>query len=94
MIEFLYNAIRATAGENIVIAAKITDEDGANITESCHVMLYDDLILLATVDGTFDGDEWEFVIPADVTSGRIGRYWYCICANNNSLCFKQPLYLT
>ena len=93
MIEYLYDAIRATAGENIIIAAKITDENGENITSNCHVTLYDDLMLLATIDGVFDGKEWEFTIPADVTSGRAGRYWYCIYASNTSLCFKQPIYL-
>ncbi len=93
MIEYLYDAIRATAGENIIIAAKITDENGENITSNCHVALYDDLMLLATVDGTFDGNEWEFVIPADVTSDRAGRYWYRIYASDTSLCFKQPIYL-
>lgn len=94
MIEYLYDAIRATAGEDIPIAAIIKDETGEAITENCHLMLYDDLMLLGTVDGLYVEDgEWGFVIPADLTDGRIGRYWYCICADNASLCFKQPIYL-
>lgn len=93
-IEYLYDAIRATSGEDITICAVITDEDGTNITENCHVMLYDDLMLLATINGVYDGKEWEFNIPGNVTSGKAGRFWYCICTNDNSLSFKQPLYLT
>ena len=42
---------------------------------------------------TFDGEEWKFVIPANVTSDRAGRYWYRIYASDTSLCFKQPIYL-
>lgn len=92
-IEYLYDCIRATSGEDINICAVITDENGTNITENCYVMLYDDLMLLATINGVYNGEEWEFNIPADITSGRVGRYWYCICSNNNSLSFKQPIYL-
>ena len=93
MIEYLYDAVRATAGENITLAAKITDDSGAVITENCHIMLFDDLSLLGMFEGVLDGEEWSFTIPAEVTSGLIGRYWYCICAEYGSLCFKQPLYL-
>lgn len=93
MIEYLYNAVRATAGEDITIAADITDDSGEDIKEACHIMLYDDLQLLGMYNGIYNGEVWEFTIPANITSGRIGRYWYCICVNNNSLCFKQPIYL-
>lgn len=94
MIEYLHNAVRATAGEDICICAKITDDSGIAIENGhCHVMLYDDLSLLATVDGACIDGAWEYVIPADVTKGLCGRYWYCICVENSSLCFKQPIYL-
>ena len=58
-----------------------------------HLMIYDDLALLETINGVFDGEMWSYTIPADATKGRVGRYWYCICVENTSLCFKQPLYL-
>lgn len=93
MIEYLYDAVRATAGEDICICAEITDDLGESITEPCHLMLYDDLSLIGTAGGFYDGEKWEFVIPADSTRGLNGRYWYCICANEESLCFKQPIYL-
>ena len=94
MIEYLHSAIRATAGEDICICAKITDDEGAAIDNAhCHVMLYDDLSLLATVDGACVDGAWEYIIPADVTRGLHGRFWYCICVDNTSLCFKQPIYL-
>lgn len=93
MIEYLHDAIRATAGEEICICAEITDNKGTAITENCHIMLYDSLSLLVTVMGVYDGEVWYFDIPADITAGLKGRYWYCICADNTSLCFKQPIYL-
>ncbi len=94
MIEYLYDAIRATAGEDITIAASITDETGEAFTGECHLMLFDDLALIDTVKGlTFDNKTWDFHIPADTTRGRLGRYWYCICAEDVALCFKQPIYL-
>ena len=93
MIEYLDTAIRATAGEDICICAEITDSENNPVTENCHIMLYDNLSLLATINGVFDGELWSFDIPANTTAGLKGRYWYCICADMESLCFKQPLYL-
>ena len=95
MIEYLYNAIKATAGEEITITAKITNDDGVCITSHCHLMLYDNEELLITVHGTFvEAEEvWEFTIPAEATKYLSGRYWYCICGKLGSLCFKEPIYL-
>lgn len=94
MIEYLYNAIRATAGENITITANITDEAGEPITKGYHISLYDDEKMLETVDGNYFEGLWEFTIPAEATTNLIGRYWYCICDNEHTkLNFKQPLYL-
>ena len=94
MIEYLYNAIRATAGEDVCVCSRITDDSGNVINNHAHLMLYDDLLLLDTVDGSFDGKYWDFVIPGEITRGLKGRYWYCICVENSSLCFKQPIYFT
>lgn len=95
MIEYLYNAIRATAGSEIVVGAEITNDEGHYITEGCHFMLFDkDKELIATIDGTYlEEGNWEFTIPAETTEGLNGRYWYCMCYHNDHLCFKQPIYL-
>lgn len=93
MIEYLYDAIRATSGENIVIAAEITENDGSCIGEACHLMLYDNDDLIITVDGQITDDIWYFTIPAKATIGLVGRYFYCICHQKSSIAFKQPIYL-
>lgn len=93
MIEYLYDAIRATAGLDITIAANITDDEGNVITEGCSLMLSDDDEVITMATGYFDGELWEFNIPAATTSGLQGRYWYCIHHNDNTLCFKKPIYL-
>ena len=96
MIEYLYNCIKATSGQDIAIAAEITNDDGVEITEACHVMLFNpEEELIATHDGIYDAEnsQWIFIIPAEATKGLKGRYWYCICHHESNLCFKQPLYL-
>lgn len=93
MIEYIYDVIRATAGEDITISAKITEEDGTPITAGCAFRLYDDEDMLARVEGTLTGEVWSFTLPANKTDGLSGRYWYCFCKDNKTLCFKKPLYL-
>lgn len=96
MIEYLHNAIRATSGEDIEIMADITTKTGEPITEGCHLMLYDKdkEALVVTIDGEYlEGTEWLFNIPAEITKGLYGRYWYCVCHHEDKLCFKEPVYL-
>ena len=97
MIEYLSNAIRATAGTTLNIAAKITDEEGAPVTAGAHFMLFDESAaeVLVVVNGSYYAadDYWEFVIEKDLTANKCGRYWYCICVDTEPLCFKQPFYL-
>lgn len=95
MVEYLYNAIKAVAGQDITIAAQVTDENGISITDACGLMLHSENELLTMVDGEYtpELDMWSYTIPAAVTEGLKGRYFYCICRNNSNLCFKQPLYL-
>jgi hypothetical protein len=95
LIEYLYNAIRATAGEEITIAAEITDINGIPILKGCHLNLYSDKERLTTINGELDEfGVWQFTIPAEVTANLTGRYWYCMCSeNHNTFNFKQPLYL-
>lgn len=96
MIEYLYDTIRATAGDNVELAAKIQTASGEPVTDNCHIMLFDkDDNLLGTYHGDYIGgskEYWQFTIPAEITAGKIGRYWYRICTPEASLCFKQPIY--
>ena len=95
MIEYLHNAIRATAGEDITVSAKITDENGLPITTGFHLSLYSDNERLDSFSGKYSSGVWEFTIAADATTDLRGRYWYCICSDNTheKLNFKQPIYL-
>ena len=96
-VEYLYDAIRAIAGQEIVITAVITDDEEDYISEACCLMLHDEdgEAIIAMGEGEFIPQQlsWEFTIPAEATRGLKGRYWYCIMHENNNLCFKQPIYL-
>ena len=94
MIEYLYDCIRASAGQEILISAKLTNDDGSLITENCFLNLYDtNGDHFYKTAGTVANGLWIFSVPADVTEGFKGRYWYCIGHNGSSLCFKEPIYL-
>jgi hypothetical protein len=95
MIEYLLNAIRAVAGQEITIAAKITDEAGAEIVDGCAFVLHLDNDTMAKIEGVYVSalNCWQFTIPAEITKGYIGRYEYCIQHKGNNLCFKEPFYL-
>lgn len=92
MVEYLYNAIRATSGEAVTIAAKITDDNGEVITSDSYLEIYSDVELLETISGIYDGEMWDFIIPEATTKELKGRYWYCIKYGDCSLSFKQPIY--
>lgn len=89
MVEYLYNAIRAVAGQEITIAARIV-EDNTTLTSGCGLMLHnkEGEELIAMVNGNYVNGVWEFTIPKEVTKGLRGRYWYCICHNDKILCFQ------
>ena len=98
LIEYLYNAIRATAGEDITLTARLTDENGENLGEGVpnHISLYNDIERLGSYNGRYIVDGlWEYTIPAEATAELKGRYWYCLCTDDKhtKLNFKQPLYL-
>lgn len=94
MIEYFYDAIKASAGKEICIAARVSTENGTTLTDQCHLTLSrEDGSTVVSVVGSLLDDAWQFVIPADATEGLRGRFWYCICTNDADLCFKQPFYL-
>lgn len=96
MIEYLYDAIKATAGQDFAVNAWITDENENVITENCCLGLHHpDGTMIAKVNGVFLPESlmWEFTVPADVTAGLQGRHWYCIMHADSNMCFKQPIYL-
>jgi hypothetical protein len=95
MIEYLYDAIRATSGQSVDIVARISNEDGTPITNSCGLMFHKDDKTVDHFDGKKldDNGYWSFTIPGEYTSGLKGKYYYCICQGSNMLCFKTPFYL-
>lgn len=98
MIEYLYDAIRAIAGQPIGITASISnDETGEPITEDCNFVLHNpDGSMLFKIKGEYipEIDTWNFPIPAEKTADLdAGRYWYCIQHDDSNLCFKNPIYL-
>lgn len=95
MIEYIYDAIKAVAGQDISISAVITNAEGVAIEEKCSFMLHSDDSHVIMTPGDYLGEGlWQFNIPAEATSGLQGRYWYCIQHEGDNLCFKQPIYLT
>lgn len=92
MIEYLYDAIRATAGSDIQIAARVLDDLGNPIVEGCEFILNIDDETMITVGGDYKDGIWTFPIPAEFTKGLKGRYWYCMRHNDEQLCFMNAIY--
>ena len=42
MIEYLYDAVRASDGEDMTITATIRDNDGTAITDGCALRIFDE----------------------------------------------------
>ena len=90
MIEYLYDAIRATAGADVTIVSRIV-EDGACV-ENVGFMLHLDDEHAIVIAGELENETYQFVIPADITKDLKGRYWYCFCQEGKPLCFKEAIY--
>ncbi len=90
MIEYLYDAIRATAGADVDIITRIT-EDGESVDGVCLVLHVDDEHMII-VEGVQSGDAYSFKLPAEATKDLKGRYMYCFKREDEMLCFKQPIY--
>jgi hypothetical protein len=94
MIEYIYDIIRATSGEDITISARITDEAGTPITSGCGLRIFDkDESFITRIEGTCVGEMWSFTVPGELTENMKGKYWYCMCQDGKALSFKEPLYL-
>lgn len=94
MTEYLYDAIHAVSGEDICIAAEITDVDGNNIESGCSLVVFDgDGSLYYKVGGVYTNGVWTFTIPADISALMQGDYWYRIMYADGSLSFNAPIYL-
>lgn len=91
MVEYLYDAIKVSAGSNAVISAKVSTDDGIPITEGCELIIHLNHSHLAFA-GEYVDDIWYFNIPASMTEALKGRYEYCFKHNDEQLCFKQPIY--
>lgn len=93
MIEYLYSAIRVTAGANEVVAAQVCDAIGNPITEGCYFVLHLTDNEIAMIKGNCNEEGiFTFEIPAEVSKNLKGRYWYCIKHYDTEICFKQPIY--
>lgn len=91
MVEYLYDAVKATAGEVIAVSTRITDDEGNVNSSGCVIEVYKDDTQISTTPGELSGEEYSFNIPAIIETGR---YFYLIKdLEGNSFEFKQPLYL-
>lgn len=91
MIEYLLDAIRATAGTDNVVTARVTQDDDTPITDGCEFVIHDGNRHLS-FDGVCQDGIWSFEIPAEATKDFKGRYMYCIKRYDEQLCFQQPIY--
>lgn len=93
-LEYIYDAIRATAGEDIGISATIVDDVGNPVESGCGLMLHNtDGSVIGKIDGYYISEGlWQFTIPASMTAGLYGRYYYCVCENDTTMCFQTPIY--
>lgn len=92
MIEYLYDTIRAAAGDYVDITAEVKDDNGNNITEGVVFMLYDnEEKLLISVNGDYINGEWAFHLPIGTLPK--GKYFYSISADGVKLCFNKRFYL-
>lgn len=91
-VEYLYDCIRATVGDDMKIEAEIYDDDGNALTEECRFRLYDKTEeLISITEGTYADNMWTFVVP--IKELPKGQYLYSVCYKGANICFKQPIYL-
>ena len=95
MIEYLYDAVRASDGEDMTITATIRDNDGTTITDGCALRIFDEGgALIEEVDGTYytDVGKWAFKFTFPTHKAR-ARYFYTIAHNGEDINFKARIYV-
>lgn len=95
MIEYLYDAVRTSDGEDMAITATIRDNDGTTITDGCALRIFDeDGALIEEVGGTYYTDVgiWEFKFTFPTHKAR-ARYFYTIAHNGEDINFKARIYV-
>ena len=95
MIEYLYDAVRTSDGEDMTITATIRDNDGTTITDGCALRIFDeDGALIEEVGGTYytDVGKWTFKFTFPTHNAR-ARYFYTIAHNGEDMNFKARIYL-
>nr|DAJ77168.1 MAG TPA: hypothetical protein [Caudoviricetes sp.] len=95
MIEYLYDAVRTSDGEDMTITATIQENDGTVITDGCALRVFDNEgAQVLEKEGIYYSDvqEWEFKFELPYNSA-CNRYFYTISHNGIDLAFKAPIYL-
>ena len=95
MIEYVYDAVRASDGEDVTITATIRENDGTTITDGCALRIFDEGgALIEEVGGTYYTDvnrcEFNFTFP---TYKARARYFYTIAHNGEDINFKARIYV-
>lgn len=91
-VEYLYDCIRATVGDDMKIEAEIYNDEGLPLTEECRFRLYDkNEEIISITEGECVDNVWTFVVP--IKDKPKGKYLYSICYRGANICFKQPIYL-
>lgn len=91
MVEYLYDAIKASRGNEAIIMAKVSD-GGVPITEGVKLGIHNEEELIVEVAGAYENDTWVFIVPAEATKKLDGRYFYDIFTDETTYSFKQPIY--
>ena len=95
MIEYLYDAVRASDGEDMTITATIRDNDGTTITDGCALRIFDEGgALIEEVGGTYYAgvERWEFKFTFPTHKAR-ARYFYTIAHNGEDINFEARIYV-
>ncbi len=95
MIEYLYDAVRTSDGEDVTITATIRENDGTTITDGCALRIFDeDGALIDEVNGTYytDVGRWAFKFTFPTHKTR-ARYFYTIAHNGEDINFKARIYV-
>lgn len=93
MVEYFYDYIKVTAGEENILCAFIQEQDGTAITTNCDFTLFDNFgNMLFEVQGEYveEMGYWMFAVPA---IDEPGRYYYTIGNDGVDLNYKTPYYV-